>query len=376
MGVTDSMAIQLRIALAGFSALVLAIPLASQQIPITEVCNAAFSQGIRDNWHLFTERQQFEAYQFRLCQTKFSSYQTFQSTGSSLGLDIPLAEGLLGLGGSYDQKSAQFQQQYEKFCTSTYFSASDHLRYQSYVSQISSALTQSWNRCQELHLDAYLKAKGVFIAITPMGQTEQFVARVNIKTELSGNVEISALNPDQSVVCTRGGTKVGPGTTIPIREFSLTCHKDPSAEIAYSVETNFGQSNEVRVPSGTQKMAELLGNIEKMRAAFDAQFLQQQEKLDRLTAELVASQLLVLDGSVEGIGADERRVDFATEFRDRPIVSAGFIFLDAGPPHQNVRISFEITAIDTKGFRYKMYTWAGTEIHGVKVRWTAAGVRK
>jgi hypothetical protein len=148
------------------------------QIPTTEVCNAAFSQGISDNWYLFTERQQFEAYQHRLCRAKFQTYEDFQSTGATLGLDIPLAEGLLGLTGTFDQKKTQFSQSYEKFCTATYYAASDHQRYQSYISQVSSALTQSWNKCQELHLNAYLQQKGVFLSVAPIGQTEQCSATI------------------------------------------------------------------------------------------------------------------------------------------------------------------------------------------------------
>jgi hypothetical protein len=261
---------------------------ARAQIPTTEVCNAAFSQGISDNWYLFTERQQFEAYQYRLCNAKFESYQAFQAAGATLGLDIPLAEGLIGLTGSFDQKSGQFKQAYEKLCTSTYFSASDHVRYQSYISQVSSALTQSWNKCQELHLQTYLQQKGVFLSVAPIGQTEQFVSRLQIKNEFTGNVTITALHPDQSVDCYRGGTKVMPGTTtINIRDFSLTCHKDPSAELAFTVETNFGQSNQVRVPAGNQRLAEVLGNIEEMRARFNERLAAEQTRVDQMLATRV-----------------------------------------------------------------------------------------
>ncbi len=50
--------------------LLLTPALRTQGIPTTEVCKAAFSQGIRDNWYLFTERQQFEAcqYSFTKCR--------------------------------------------------------------------------------------------------------------------------------------------------------------------------------------------------------------------------------------------------------------------------------------------------------------------
>ncbi len=261
---------------------------AEGQVPTAEVCNAAFSQGISDNWYVFTERQQFEAYQHRLCYAKFDTYEQFQSASATLGLDIPLAEGLLGLSGTYDQKKSSFKQSYEKFCTSTFYAASDHQRYQSYISQISSVLTQSWNKCQELHLNAYLQQKGVFVSVAPMGQAEQFVSRVQVKNEFTGNVKITALHPEQSVVCYRGGAKVVPGTTtINIRDFSLTCHKDPTQELVFNVETNFGQSNQVRVPSGNQRLAEVLGSIEQMRARFNESFAVERARVDALEASRV-----------------------------------------------------------------------------------------
>jgi hypothetical protein len=85
------------------------------QTPGTEVCNVAFSQGIRDNWVLLTEREQFEAYQDRLCRVKIVSYESFVDTGASLGVDIPLAEALIGIFGSFEDKRSPFRANTKSF---------------------------------------------------------------------------------------------------------------------------------------------------------------------------------------------------------------------------------------------------------------------
>src|SRR5688500_9124936 len=87
--------------------LVLLSSTALAQPDVARVCNAVFSHGIRDNYELLSEREQFQTFQDRLCQAKFESYQQFKEGGSAFGIDIPLAEGILGIGGSSNEKAGQ-----------------------------------------------------------------------------------------------------------------------------------------------------------------------------------------------------------------------------------------------------------------------------
>jgi hypothetical protein len=235
--------------------------------PTAEICNAAFSQGIRDNYQLLTEREQFELYQQRLCSARFQSYESFRSSAAGLELSVPLAEGLLGLGGSSEDRARTFQQNYQTFCTSTFHQSEFRERYQSYISQISSALVAGWNRCIELHLQTWLQSRGVFVEVEPFGALDSFIATVRVRTTEPGNILITALQPEGRVTCTRAGSPVIPGQTqINSLEFTLTCQKHPSLEIPFVVETNRGQTQRVRVPAGTSKIIELEDELEALRS--------------------------------------------------------------------------------------------------------------
>ena len=107
---------------------------------IGAVCNAALSQGLRDNYFLLTERQQFESYQNRLCDARYSSYDAFKSGATNLGLSVPVAEGLLGLSGSTESRSGQFSEKYSKYCSSTYFDKEYKERFSSYSNRPDSAI--------------------------------------------------------------------------------------------------------------------------------------------------------------------------------------------------------------------------------------------
>jgi len=109
-----------------------------------EICNAALSSGIRDNYYVLSEREQYEQYQKRLCDARFSSYQSFQQGASSLKLDIPLAEGLLGLSGSSENRTGKFSETYKNYCESNYFDSQFRQRFTSFSSRVSVALTDSW----------------------------------------------------------------------------------------------------------------------------------------------------------------------------------------------------------------------------------------
>jgi hypothetical protein len=249
-------------------ALMLGVPFvnqASAQLNL-EVCNVAFSQGIRDNFELLTERQQFETYQTRLCDSRFSTYQSFRETAAGLNLSVPLAEGLLGLSGSDTEKSAVFTQNYQRFCSATFFDSQFRERFQSFVSQISSALTASWNRCQELQLNAFLQSRGIFVAITPFGQLDNFLVEVKVRQPGTPTPTIiRSIGPENRVECIRAGQRVTPNTQIDSTEFQMTCTKHPALEVPFVIETNFGTTPRVNVPASTSRILELTEQMNNLR---------------------------------------------------------------------------------------------------------------
>ena len=247
----------------------------AQDDPNPAVCNVVFDQGIRDVQSVYTRVEMANSYKARLCDVKYASYDSFKSSVTSLGLDIPIAEGLIGLSGSNDDKTASFQVQYSKFCSATYFDAEYKSRYDMYMATISDALLKSWNKCQELYLTARVASQGVF-AYVDNPDFDAFTVKVVAKPIGAGGVKVKSLNPDGSVTCTRGALAVRPGTVFAEYSVTLSCRKDADHAIQFSLDTQLGTTKEIRLPARTSKVLELETRIKELeqQASATAQRLQ------------------------------------------------------------------------------------------------------
>lgn len=224
------------------------------------VCNAALGQGIRDNYHLLSEKQQFDSYQQRLCDAKYSSYDSFRTGATQLGLSIPIATGLLGISGGSSTQDKDFSEKYSKFCAASYFDKEYKEKFSSYVSQVSTVLADNWLRCHELHLDAWVKRNqyGVSISAIPQDTFSDFTVNVETRKVETGKVVIGNISPAGLVKCMRNGEEVAPGKTeVQQNQFQLDCTKSPLRDISVSIETNAGVSNSVKIPANTSKIIEL-----------------------------------------------------------------------------------------------------------------------
>lgn len=224
-----------------------------------EICNAALASGIRDNYYILTEREQFELYQKRLCDAKFDSYQSFQQNASGLKLDLPTAEGLIGLSGTADNKNGQFKESYSRYCSSTYFDSQYRERFTSYSSRVSAALTESWLECHKVHTATWLAAnqKGIYIAVTPQENFSDFTVTVTRRTADGTPMKISDLTPAGSYSCVYQGKPFGSGISVKNFEFAFTCTKPQHKALSISLDTSQGVSNTVHVPGYTSKIVEL-----------------------------------------------------------------------------------------------------------------------
>jgi len=223
-----------------------------------QLCDVAFSQGIRDNYYLLTENDQFITYQERICKAQFESYEKMRESSSSLGLSFELADILLGLDGSHDQKSRDFLIKYNQFCHSTYYDYENHDKYRKYINTINSELTSSWVKCVELYLDAWLNSQGIFIDVIPQDDFSTFVVHVSRRAVNNDPIIIQTLNPEGSVECRRSGKPIKVGETlIDQNSFSMTCYKHPNQTITFSMDTNNGTTNTVKIPGNSKKVLEL-----------------------------------------------------------------------------------------------------------------------
>lgn len=222
-------------------------------------CNAILSSGIRDNYFVFSKREQFEIFQKRLCDVQYKTFSDFNSGSSELGIDVPLAEELIGISGTTEAKSSKFSESYKNYCESNFFNYSQKDRFISYSSKVNSSLTESWLTCQKHGINAWLSAnqKGIFISATPSADLSSFVITVNRKNSVGIEpVRINGIHP-AAVRCTRAGTNFGIASAVRQNEFQFECTKPPSQPIDVSIDTTDGVSNKITIPAITSRLDEL-----------------------------------------------------------------------------------------------------------------------
>lgn len=96
------------------------VPVAAQ---VPDVCSVAFTQGIRNNYDVFTEEERFNLFKQRILSLRSESYQQFRSSAQSVGLDLNVLDVLLNLSGSSDERESHFRSHFEEFRAATYSQA-------------------------------------------------------------------------------------------------------------------------------------------------------------------------------------------------------------------------------------------------------------
>lgn len=258
--------LSLRIACAVISSFCATQSLAQQNIG--DSCNAALSSGIRDNYFLLTERELYDQYQNRLCTASYSSYEDFASSGGSLGLNIPIAEGIIGLSGNAQEKSSEFSQRYSAYCSSNFSNTEFSDRFSGFSSTVSSALVENWSICQQSYLTAWMNINsvGVFVDVTPQDDFSRFTVNVTRRSRINDPLVIESLSPEGLVTCHSGGESVEMGKTEFNRNsFLITCEKHPLRPISFALDTSEGSSNAVQVPAQTSQIFELQQQSDSLR---------------------------------------------------------------------------------------------------------------
>jgi len=241
----------------------------SRDIP--NICDTAFSKGIRDNFYLLLEKDQFILYQSMLCNEQFSSYQEYKEKTTSLGLSINISDVVIGLNGSQANKESTFKENYQKFCSSDYYESEFHSRYESKIDQINTELVKSWKECSLHYLDAWmeLNKKGLYIDITPFDNFSQFLVTVKRSSVLIAPNIIESIGTNRAE-CYRGAEKIIAGETkIHQNEFTMVCSKNPTQEIPFLIETQEGFSNMVIVPKENGRIEELQTEINRIQSKTD-----------------------------------------------------------------------------------------------------------
>src|SRR5262249_15594651 len=115
----------------------------AQDVDIVTACGKAISGfNFTNSYELLTKSQQFSEYQSRLCSLKRDDFRSFSASAQTMGIDVPLAKGILGLDESQTQSSSVFRSRVDYFCTSTFSNYDRSDFFSLHTSNVSSSLAE------------------------------------------------------------------------------------------------------------------------------------------------------------------------------------------------------------------------------------------
>lgn len=230
------------------------------QADISGVCGRILDGGIRDNYYLYTESELYDVYKSRLCDLKSENYDSFASSAGSLGINIPVAEGIVGLDAASRSNSGTFLAKYSAFCSSTYAQSDYKTRFQVTQSQASVSLANAWSSCTKQYFDSWqaANARGLLISVTPQDGWSELTVFIRRKSSRANSWKITGIAPASMQCSYKALPLLINKTVIAENDIQLNCSKNPNLQASISITSSDGLSNSVTVPAQASRVAELL----------------------------------------------------------------------------------------------------------------------
>jgi|GEM_PF-6079080 len=285
-------------------------------------CNAIVREGLKDTYDSQNSIDSYEKLDERIRKANFQSYQEAKSNAASIGIDIPILDGILGLDGSDTYKQSEFRQKYDEFSSSSYANRISKIKNHISSSQINSNLLASYNYCLDTHRIEFLGQYGLLLSDGSFvfdndNNISKFTVTVTKKDNLGDAVLITSVEPQGSVVCKYANQSITVSPEHPFiisnrsKTFPLTCFPTSNGEFDFKLGTPGFVSNSFRVPSRNAFTLAL------QKKANDAEYLNRQ-----LTNSLSAfkTQLDTLTGNFNNLTLDSKEFP---SIRSMEVVIAG-----------------------------------------------------
>lgn len=234
------------------SFLIFALPSQAQTDPAASVCLAVLKQNLYDSNDVYSAQYHFSQYQNILKTANFSSYADYASKGAGLGLDIPLTDGLIGFSGDYKSDNSTFQQQMSSFLSSQYNESVDQAIFSQHSVTIDKQLVNVADHCQQNYYETLKDRLKLSIQVAPNSYasfTVKVVAYIPPPFNVSQNLQVTQIEPNPDVKCTKGGAAVSlPITSDSSNIILLSCTKDAAKNIQFAIATNLGLSDPLSLP--------------------------------------------------------------------------------------------------------------------------------
>ncbi|HEY4547198.1 MAG TPA: hypothetical protein VIG90_12345 [Pedomonas sp.] len=218
--------------------------------PAARICEKIAHGEVRDIENRYSNEQDFNRLKTILKQANLQSYQELEGSAGSLGIDLPVAKGILGLDAGAETNSAVFQKQMNEFYNMDYSEASKKRIFLQSSSKLNSLLLTVTDNCNKYYF-ATLRDRVRLVTIADLIGYDVFLLSIaaNIPADLEQDFIIRQIEPSGLVKCTEGDKPAALDVPRRSRRAVLTCRKDPKQAMRVIVRTNSGTSNGILIPA-------------------------------------------------------------------------------------------------------------------------------
>ena len=231
----------------------------AQEDQALSLCVSLAKTDIRDTNYVYNDQTHYEQYKSLLKQTHLDDYGQYKDFAGKAGLNIPIADGIIGFSGNAKDDASVFRKQMDEFLTSTYQERADHIQQVSDSSKLNSEILSVIDHCNMAYFTTLKDLVEMRVEIVPSDYST-FQVTVDAKIPAAFKLRITAIEPATLVHCTQNGSPVTLNVDLPTNQALMTCTKDPDQNIDFQVQSNVDVSKPINVPAVPKPLPALPSN--------------------------------------------------------------------------------------------------------------------
>jgi hypothetical protein len=217
--------------------------------PGARLCAGIFRGNVSDTNNVFSAEYHFNELQNTLKTARFKNYQEYSSKGASLGINIPVADGLIGFTGDYKDNEGTFQQEMMRFFSSSYQQEVHSSVFAQQESHINGMLLSVAQNCNHDYFESLKDRVKLWVEIAPSSYSQFTLTVKGYIPDGLATFTIMGVEPTPDVTCKSRGNAIRFPAPYPNSNTAYNCTKSASAQYNFTVVTNIGNSKPVLLPS-------------------------------------------------------------------------------------------------------------------------------
>ncbi|WP_241793979.1 hypothetical protein [Teichococcus vastitatis] len=267
---------------------------------LTKMCQPMITRP--SNSFTFDEKKNWLQSSARaMCDTKFSSDESFKSAAGKLGLSVPVASKAFGLDAKANYSQSELKQAYEKVCSQD--QSFDSGEVESFVrsEQVTVDIAKTFNECVA-NLPSIFKSISPTGVVMTLSMSGEDVYEIDVKSFGQPLTEVRSVSGVTSChIGDKEYTLGGPTVLLspPDNGFSATCTRRSADNQVVRITTNEGITNAVTVAPKTSALTDLQQAVQSIKQEVSVVREQSAEARNALAA--MQGQLAATSRAVSGI---------------------------------------------------------------------------